>query len=137
MGNPARVPSVGCLLFLAADQLVSRKWAPWQVAVPCRRVRVDRRLIEAITAAATYLHLRDSGRVSLRVAEPPRSSRSRSRPRTISEIAVNIVDPIPPDGLPGALVKATIGLTHGHAGLAGIHRGSIDVDPLKRGTGAR
>jgi hypothetical protein len=37
---------------------------------------------------------------------------------------VNVIDPTPPDGLPGAVLKATIGLTHGHPGLGFAHLGA-------------
>jgi hypothetical protein len=123
MGEPARVPSVGCLLYLAADQIASRRWAPWQVAVPCKRVRVDRNEVLGISTAATFLHLRDTGHVTLRVVQRTGPSRAR-RPRTVSEIAVNLLDSTPPAGFPGAVLKATVGLTHGHSGLGFVYFGA-------------
>ena len=117
VGEPRQVPSVGCLLYLAADHLLPLKWAPWQLAVPCRRVRVDRSQLRAIVAAATYLGLRDRGHVRLRLIERADPNRPPGRPKMLREMVVNAVASTPPGGLPGDVLKATLGLTHGHLGL--------------------
>jgi hypothetical protein len=123
MGRPDRVPSVGCLLYLAADRVASPSWGFWQAQVPCTRVRVDLGDVYAIAAAATFLRLRDTGHVTLRVVEWTGHSRAR-RPRPVDEIGVELLDSTPPDGLPGAVLKATFGLTHGHPRLGFAYFGA-------------
>jgi hypothetical protein len=116
MGEPDRIPSVGCLLYLAGEQVAPRKSGLGTVAIPCKRVRVDLSEVRAIVGAASYLSLRDSGHVTLRVVESSNPYRSRKGPETIRGIILKVVDSTPPDGLPGEVLKATLALTHGDSG---------------------
>jgi hypothetical protein len=61
-GDPNRVPSVACLLYLAADQLVPRTMSARMLKAtkpPCRPVWVHPIQLSATIAAATFLHLQE------------------------------------------------------------------------------
>jgi hypothetical protein len=108
-----RVPSVGCLLYLVADQVAPRWRGIWQDAkVPCKRARVLEPAFSAVAGTATYLWLRDSGHVTLRLAENPDSPRRRGRHQRKKEIEVGVLDRVPPPGAPGALLTATLAIPY-------------------------
>jgi hypothetical protein len=68
------IPSVGCLLYLAADQLVAHRPSivPFSMTrVPCKRVWVHSVHLAAMVLAATFLSLQESGHLSFRIQEEP------------------------------------------------------------------
>lgn len=70
--DPSRVPSVACLLYLAADQLVPRRLSARMLKatkVPCRPVWVQPIRLSATIAAATFLSLRDAGSLKLHLQD--------------------------------------------------------------------
>ena len=70
-----RIPSVGCLLFLAADQLVAHRPSIVlfsMTRVPCKRVWVHSVHLSAVVLAAIFLSLQESGHLSFRIHEEPR-----------------------------------------------------------------
>jgi hypothetical protein len=70
--DPSRVPSVACLLYLAADQLVPRRMSARMLKatkVPCRPVWVQPIRLSATIAAATFLSLRDAGSLKLHLQD--------------------------------------------------------------------
>jgi hypothetical protein len=56
-------PSLGCLLYLAADQVMPRRGV---TKVPCKQIRVDSRLWVTVVAA-TFLELRENGSIDLQL----------------------------------------------------------------------
>jgi RNase P/RNase MRP subunit POP5 len=70
--DPSQVPSVACLLYLAADQVVPRGMSGTMLKatkVPCRPVWVQPIGLSATIAAATFLSLRDTGSLTLGLQE--------------------------------------------------------------------
>ncbi len=123
-----RSPSVGCLLYLAADQLVAHR--PSMVLfrmtrVPCKRVWVNPVDLSAMVLTATFLSLQESGHLSLRIHQEPLPAipgAVRMNPTLYAEV----LDPTARPGLPGELLSTAIqsrdgqvGTAQGGAGLSG------------------
>jgi len=64
-----RIPSVGCLLYLVADEVI--KGGRHGMKVPCRRAWVSELRFAATVMTATYLSLRNSGHLALGLVEVP------------------------------------------------------------------
>jgi hypothetical protein len=108
--DPSRVPSVPCLLYLAADQLVPRRMSARMLKatkVPCRPVWVQPIRLSATIAAATFLSLRDAGSLTLHLQDvtskepdwlPP------GRLRSHTTLTVTEADTTPQEGLAGELL---------------------------------
>jgi hypothetical protein len=107
MEESDRVPSAGCLLYLAADQIVPQRpsQALFSMArVPCKRRWVHSTRLEATILAATYLSLRDTGHLRLILEEVPDTA-WRRRPRTTTEVAALVIDATPPPGVLRAVLE--------------------------------
>jgi hypothetical protein len=106
----SRIPSVACLLYLAADQLVPRGMSAKMLKatkVPCRPVWVQPIWLSATIAAATFLSLRDAGGLKLHLQDvtskepdwlPP------GRLRTHTTLTMTEADTTPQEGLAGELL---------------------------------
>jgi hypothetical protein len=118
--EPAGIPSVGCLLFLAADKLVAHRPSmvlPSMTRVPCKRVWVHSLHLSAMVLTATFLSLQESGHLSFRIREDP----LRMIPggwRTSLTLYAEVLDPTGRPGLPGALMSAAINSPDGRVGAA-------------------
>ena len=98
------IPSVGCLLYLTADQLVAHRpsIAPFSMTrVPCKRVWVDSYALLAMVLTATLLSLQESGHLRFRIHDESR--RMRSYVLTRLTLYAEVLDPALPPGLPGEL----------------------------------
>jgi hypothetical protein len=107
MEEPDRIPSVGCLLYLAANQIVPQRpslTGSGIVKVPCKRRWVHSRRLEATILAASYLSLRDSGHLKLILEDVPDTARRR-RPRTTTEVSALVIDAAPPPGLSRVILE--------------------------------
>lgn len=109
--DPSRVPSVACLLYLAADQLVPRGMSATMLKatkVPCRPVWVQPIWLSATIAAATFLSLRDAGSLKLYLqdvtSKDPTYKMPPGRLRTHTTLTVTEADATPHEGLAGALL---------------------------------
>jgi hypothetical protein len=109
--DPSRVPSVACLLYLAADQLVPRGMSTRMLKatkVPCRPVWVQPIRLSATIAAATFLSLRDAGSLKLHLQEvtfkDPTYKLAPGRLRTHTTLTVTEVDSTPQEGPAGELL---------------------------------
>jgi hypothetical protein len=106
------VPSLSCLLYLAADRVMptypsSRlgRFSLRGVSLPCRQLRVNPATLESTILAAAFLDLRDSGRITLDVIT---KSTGRPSPGNQSfELSVVLLDTTERPGLPGALLRGT------------------------------
>jgi hypothetical protein len=108
MEESDRVPSAGCLLYLAADQIIPHRPSLAGfgiVKVPCKRRWVHSLRLEATILAASYLSLRDSGHLRLMSQEFTDVTRLRRRPRTTTEVAALVMDAAPPPGILRAVLK--------------------------------
>lgn len=117
--GPEPIPSVGCLLYLAADQVVTprRRMLFINTQVPCKRVWVDPSELSAVVLAATFLSLRDSGHLSFRIHEKP----LRTIPAGVTPsmtLYAEVLDTTSRPGLAGALLSAAIGSPDGRVGTA-------------------
>jgi len=104
--DPSQVPSVACLLYLAADQLVPRGMSAKMLKatkVPCRPVWVQPIQLSATIAAATFLSLRDAGSLKLHLQEvtskDPTYKMPPGRLRTHTTLTVTEADTTPQEGL--------------------------------------
>ncbi len=122
------IPSVGCLLYLAADQLVAHRPSivPFNMTqVPCKRVWVHSVHLSAMILTATFLSLQESGHLSFRIHEeesPVIPGAVRMNPTLYTEV----LDPTSRPGLPGELLSTAIqsladrvGTARGSAGRYG------------------
>src|SRR5512133_1105332 len=103
-----RVPSVGCLLYVAADQIIPHRPSLdgiGIVKVPCKRRWVHSLRLEATILAASYLGLRDSGHLRLTLKEVTDTAGWRRRPRTTTEVAALVIDATPPPGVPRVILE--------------------------------
>jgi hypothetical protein len=111
----AATPSLSCLLYLSADEVVSLRlrhgWGidrfglPRGTKVPCKDTRVNTRELQTTILAAAFVHLRDAGSVSLElVPSEERGRRSAPAPMRLSVILLGETEQ---PGLPGALLRAT------------------------------
>jgi hypothetical protein len=148
--EPDRVPSVGCLLYLVADQLVPRR-VSWRMLkwtkVPCKPVRVHPIRLSALVLAAPFMQLREKGIIDLRVevtkhrdptykANPYRKNPGRFDSHTT--MVMTVLDPTPQPGLTGRLLtmggnspESKIGILETRHGKR--HSRVIDVGMLSHG----
>jgi len=113
------MPSVGSLLYLAADQVIASRPSMllYMTRVPCKRVRVDPIGLSAVVLAATFLSLQESGHLSFRVHEES----LRIIPAGVMPsmtLYAEVLDPTIRPGLPGALLSAAIKSPDGRVGTA-------------------
>jgi hypothetical protein len=111
------IPSVGCLLYVAADQLVAHRpsIAPFNMTrVPCKRVWVHSVHLSAMVLTATFLSLQESGHLSFRIYDESR--RMPSYVLTRLTLYAEVLDPTLPPGLPGELLSAAIESPDGRVG---------------------
>jgi hypothetical protein len=122
------IPSVGCLLYLVADQLVAHRPSvvPFSVTrVPCKRVWVHSVHLAAVVLTATFLSLQESGHLSFRIHEEPWPT-IPGAVRTSLTLYAEALDRTSRPGLPGELLSTAIqfrdsrvGTAQGSAGLYG------------------
>jgi hypothetical protein len=122
-GDSSRVPSVACLLYLAADQIAPR---PMRVPllkatkVPCRPVWVRPIRLSAMITAATYLSLRDAKSLKLHLQEVtpknPKHKLRRGRLGTHTRLTVTEADLTPRKELAGPLLATASGWRKGLLG---------------------
>jgi hypothetical protein len=113
------IPSVGCLLYVAADQLVAHRpsMVPFYMTrVPCKRVWVHSVHLSAMVLTATFLSLQESGHLSFRIHDE--SQRMPSYVLTRLTLYAEVLDPTLPPGLPGELLSAAIKSPDGRVGTA-------------------
>jgi hypothetical protein len=117
--KPGGIPSVGCLLYMAADQLVAHRpnMVPFYMTrVPCKRVWVHSVHLSAMVLTATFLSLQESGHLSFRLHDE-----SRRMPAYVSTsltLYADVLDTNLPPGLPGELLSAAIKSPDGRVGRA-------------------
>jgi len=121
--DASRVPSVACLLYLAADQVVPQAMSARMLKatkVPCRPVWVHPIRLSATIAAATFLSLRDAGSLTVHLenvtSKDPTYKMPPGRLRTHTMLTVTEMDSTPQGGLAGALVAIARGLPDGLLG---------------------
>jgi hypothetical protein len=114
--EPGRIPSVGCLLYLAAGQIVPQRPSISIARVPCKRVWVHSVHLSAMVLTATFLSLQESGHLSFRIHEESR--RMPAYVRTSLTLYAEVLDPALPPGLPGELLSAAIKSSDGRVGTA-------------------
>jgi len=116
---PDPIPSVGCLLYVAADQVVASRPSVlfYMTRVPCKRVRVDPIHLSAVVLAATFLSLQESGHLSFRIHEES----LRIIPAGVMPsmtLYAEVLDTTSRPGLAGALLSAAINSPDGWVGTA-------------------
>jgi hypothetical protein len=121
--EPGRIPSVGCLLYLAADQIIPQRPSISIARVPCKRVWVHSYDLSAMVLTATFLSLQESGHLSFRIHEGP-STNFPGGVITSLTLYTEVLDPALPPGLPGALLSAAIKSSDGRVGTA---KGSLGL----------
>jgi hypothetical protein len=121
--DPSRFPSVACLLYLAADQIAPRGMSGKMLKatkVPCRPALVQPIQLSATIAAATFLSLRDAGKIELHLQEgaskEPTYKLLPGRLRTHRALTLSEVDATTQGGLAGALLAIARGLPDGVLG---------------------
>jgi hypothetical protein len=124
--EPGGMPSVGSLLYLAADQLIAPRPSMlfYMTRVPCKRVRVDPIHLSAVVLAATFLNLQESGHLSFRIHEKS----LRIIPAAVMPsmtLYAQVLDTTPRPGLPGALLSAAMKSRDGRVGTADGEPGSM------------
>jgi hypothetical protein len=104
--DPSQVPSVACLLYLAADQITPRGMSGTMLKatkVPCRPIWVQPIGLSATIAAATFLSLRDTGNLTLRLqevtAKDPTYKMPPGRFRTHTTLTLTEAASTPQEGL--------------------------------------
>jgi hypothetical protein len=139
-GDVSRVPSVACLLYLAADQLVPRGMSAKMLKgtkVPCRPVWVQPIRLSATIAAATFLSLRDAGNLKLRLedvtSKDPTYKMPPGRLRAHTILTVTEADATPQEGLAGALLALASGLPDGLLGQFQANGKPVDLVGLPDG----
>jgi hypothetical protein len=119
---------VGCLLYLATDQLVAHRPSimPFSMTrVPCKRVWVHSVYLAAMVLTATFLRLQESGHLSFRIHQEPLPAipvAVSANPTLYTEVLDSTARP----GLPGELLSIAIqsrdsrvGTAQGSPGLSG------------------
>ena len=124
------IPSVGCLLYLAADQVLPSEVVHLRSRVPCKRVRVDPVDLSAMVLSATFLSLQESGHLSFRIHEGPSANIPGGVIISLT-LYTEVLDPALPPGLPGALLSAAIKSSDGRVGTA---KGSRELEEQKKAT---
>jgi hypothetical protein len=121
------IPSVGCLLYLVADQLVPHRPSiePFSMTrVPCKRVWVHSVHLAAMVLTATFLSLQESGHLSFRIHEEPWPA-IPGAVRTSLTLYTEVLDPTSRPGLPGELLSTAIQSRDGRVrtaqGSAGLY----------------
>jgi hypothetical protein len=125
--NPGGIPSVGCLLYLAADQLVAHRPSvvPFSMTrVPCKRVGVHSVHLAATVLTATFLSLQESGHLSFRIHEEPWPG-IPGAVRTSLTLSTEVLEPTSRPGLPGELLSVAVQSRDGRVGTA---QGSAGLD---------
>jgi hypothetical protein len=118
--KPDGIPSVGCLLYLAADQLVAHRpsMVPFSMTrVPCKRVWVHSINLSAMVLTATFLSLQESGHLSFRIHEEQLPT-IPGAVRISLTLYTEVLDPTSRPGLPGELLSAAIESPNGRVGTA-------------------
>jgi hypothetical protein len=125
--EPGSMPSVGSLLYLAADQVVAPRPSIlfYMTRVPCKRVRVHSIRLSAVVLAATFLNLQESGHLSFRIDErwPRRMIPLGVVPRMT--LYAQVLDTTLRPGLSGALLSAAISSPDGLVGTADGEPGHV------------
>lgn len=111
---------MGCLLYLASDQLVAHR--PSMVLfrmtrVPCKRVWVNPVDLSAVVLTATFLSLQESGHLSYRIHEESYMM-IPGGVMTRQTLWAEVLDTALRPGLPGALLSAAINSPDGRVGAA-------------------
>jgi hypothetical protein len=138
--DSSRVPSVACLLYLAADQLIPRTMSARTLKatkVPCRPVWVHPIRLSATLAAATFLSLRDAGHLQLYLQDvtsrDPTYKLPPGRLPTHTTLTATEADTTSEDGLAGALLAMTRGLPDGLLGEFQANGRLVDLVGLPDG----
>ena len=133
--RPGGIPSVGCLLYLTADQLVAHRpsMVPFSMTrVPCKRVWVHSVHLAAMVLTATFLSLQESGHLSFRIHQEPLPvipGAVRMNPTLYTEV----LDPTSRPGLPGELLSTAIQSRNSRVGTAqGSSAGLSGTDLVAR-----
>jgi hypothetical protein len=119
--QPSRVPSEGCLLYLAADRLIPHRMSlitlRVMTKVPCTRGWVHPIRLSAVVLTATFLTLQQRGTLDLRIQETSRKLFPGARRfRTDTALAMTVLDPTPQPGVPGVLLTVALAATDGRTG---------------------
>ena len=132
--DASRVPSVACLLYLAADQIAPRGMSGKMLKatkVPCRPVWVHPIRLSATIAAVTFLSLRDAGRIKLHLqdvtSKDPTYKMLPGRRRTHGTLTLTEADATPQGGLAEALLAIARDLPDGLLGKFQLGRPVHDV----------
>jgi hypothetical protein len=132
--DPSRIPSVACLLYLAADQIAPRALSTKMLKatkVPCRPVWVHPIRLSATIAAATFLSLQDAGTIKLHLQDvtsnDPTYKLPPGRRRTHGTLTLTEADATPQAGLAGALLAIARDLPDGLLGQFQAGRPVHDV----------
>jgi hypothetical protein len=124
MEGPDRIPSAGCLLYLAADQIIPRRpsiHGNSLARVPCKGRWVHSLRLESTILAASYFSLRDSGHLRLMLEEVTDITWLRRRPRTTTEVATLVMDGAPPPGVLRAVLKLASATSHVPTSPTSLH----------------
>jgi hypothetical protein len=135
-----QVPSVACLLYLAADELVPRGMSGTMLKatkIPCRPVWVQPIQLSATIAAATFLSLRDSGGLKLHLQDVTSKDATYKMPpgrfRTHPTLTLTEADSTPREGLAGALLAIARELPDGLLGEFQTRDRLVDLVGLRKG----
>jgi len=138
--DPRRVPSVACLLYLAADHIAPRGISGKMLKatkVPCRPVWVQPIRLSATIAAATFLSLRDAGNLKLDLhdvtSKDPTYKMPPERLRTHTMLTVTQVDSAPEGGLAGELLTIARDVPDGLLGEFQARGRLVDLVGLQDG----
>jgi hypothetical protein len=106
--------------------------------VPCRPLWVHPIRLSATIAAATFLSLRDAGRIKLHLqdvtSKDPTYKMPPGRRRTHGTLTLTETDPTPQGGLAGALLAITRDLPDGLLGEFRVRDRLVDLVGLQDGT---
>jgi hypothetical protein len=134
------LPSVACLLYLAAGQIAPRGMSGKMLKatkVPCRPVWVQPIRLSATIAAATFLSLRDTARIKLDLQEvtfkDPTYKMPPRRLRIHQTLTLTEADATPQGGLAGALLAIARDLPNGLLSQFGARGGLVHDVGLQRG----
>jgi hypothetical protein len=135
-----RLPSVACLLYLAADQIAPRRLSAKMLKatkVPCRPVWVQPIRLSATIAAATFLSLRDAGSLTLHLQDVTSKDPTYKLPpgqlRTHTILTVTAADTTPQEGLAGKLLAIARNAPNGLLGEFQANGRLVDLVGLPDG----
>jgi hypothetical protein len=121
--DAGRVPSVACLLYLAANQIAPPGMSARVLKatkVPCQPVWVQPIRLSATITAATFLSLRDAGSLKLDLQEvtskDPNYKMPPGRLRTYTTLTATQADSTSQGGLAGKLLAIARGMPNGLLG---------------------